>query len=388
MSTDDIRLNPGDPEEQTNPDKLRAFREVSTEASVSREAGIKEESAAPKLKWLLLLAALGGLAYFVLTSTDFELNSAPPPEEHVGEDNARAPARPEPLFILGGDGEGHVDHIAELEYALTGDTEFLSSGNRVQKLAFRPDGAVLASAAEHDLILWNAETGAIVARTTYAEHVDAADLWIHWITFDRTGERLLLLPEHGELLVFDAHDLEFLEAVDRPPGIVYDYRRGKDGRVWVVFGMDEIAVQRWKDEAEGGGAEIVYRRKLDAQRELYELQFDPDQQRLKIVYTTLERLVDTATDTVLAESELDEAPQYDGGFSGEKVLAENEQLRIVSDILDDFAYANAVEDGRTVSELRHNRAVSCAAFAPDGRTLATAGYDMYVRIWKTPQLQQ
>ncbi len=246
--------------------------------------------------------------------------------------------------------------------------------NRIQRLAFSPDGHLLAIAG-HDVVrAWNCDS----------ENFITADL-IHpsmvvTLSFSPGGDRLATSCVSHIAQVFALNDPLTKTPLFELPHRFFAVYHGAipicprfvdDGRLIITCSPQQEVV--WTDVATG-----ETKRQVQSAEEIFAIDVAPNEEYVAVGGDRTARLLDTQTGEVVGPS----LEQY-GFLCAVCFSPDGRRLLTVSDRKGVRLWS--VPDGQPLSPvLEHPAGASIAAFSTDGRYAATAQCDGLVRVWAFP----
>jgi WD40 repeat protein/serine/threonine protein kinase len=269
-------------------------------------------------------------------------------------------------------------------------------------VVFRPDGLRLAAAStDHQVHIWNVETGAEAVRlkghpdtpTAVAYSPDGKQIATCSLLGDRSGNPG---PSPGALSAVmwlsDAETGALLQRWDVTGFGVHRLAFTPDGRVLAGAGFDGI-IHLWDPKTGARRASFAGHKGF-----IYGLAFSPDGRRLASgSWDRTVKLWDVESTRELAifrgheQYIMDVAFRPDGrqlascGLDATVKVWDLEPLTNRGGAGETPTAGETASDGELTQEFRtlrgHTMPVQAVAFSPDGRRLATAGWDGAVRIW-------
>jgi WD40 repeat protein/uncharacterized caspase-like protein len=303
--------------------------------------------------------------------------------------------------------KGFERYIRKLElYVSTGHASLVSA------LTFSPDGRVLAG-GNHDgaIKLWNAATGQELNTLTHAKEYNT----VNTVAFSRDGRLLASAGNDNNIKVWDVASGKERVTLYGHSGEVKSVAFSPDGRTLASASKDKT-VKLWSLST----GEAL--KTIKQGREVLSVAFSPDGKVLAYCDAVSTKLLDAATWNELREIEffgvslafspdgralagVGATVEEDGSiyYTTELIDAttgrelrtfgarSKEPSRSVAFSRDGATLASAektislweVSSGRELRRLGgHEPDVTALTFAPDGRTLVSAGYDWAVKVWE------
>ncbi len=287
---------------------------------------------------------------------------------------------------------------------------FTGDGNRVNAIAFSPDGQIVATGCSDGTVrLWDLKTDGEIRKLT--GHTQS----VHSLTFNSDGTRLAAAADCLDVRVWNvASGQEVCKSIDHP-GAVHSVAFSPDGQTLATGSIDDIV--RLIDATTGKQVKQF----LGSKRDIRSVAFSPDGTKLAAGSRELPGVVRIWDMTTSRPAQSFEGSIFlrhvafspDGRQLAVVQEHNNVQLRdVASGSLvplganvswsgafafnpagGQFAYAtlDAIElldiaERRVVARFSHNRSASVAvAFSPDGSMIAGGTNDSAVRVWEVPE---
>ena len=226
-----------------------------------------------------------------------------------------------------------------------------------QRLAFSPDGALLASSDNNLVKIWDSVSGKVLR--TLSGHT--ADVWA--VAFSRDGKRLATGGVDATVQVWEVATGELLRTLSGHTDAIELLAFSPDG-IRLASSSDDGTTKVWESVT----GELL----LDIPSPSTSVAFSPDGTRLAISDPEGVRVLDA-----LSGQDVRTIPAGTGGF-----VFSPDWTRLVTGSEGTEA---KVWDARTGQELLtlsgHAQRMADAAFSPDGEHLATASFDQTARVW-------
>ena len=274
---------------------------------------------------------------------------------------------------------GSLDHTVKVWDAFTGRERWTLRGHNqsVWDVAFSPDGLRLASAgADRTVQVWDATAGP--EARVFGLHPRSADA----VAFSPDGTRLAVGTD-SLLHVCDSRTGRGLLLLRGHTGRVHSVAWSADGRT-IASGSQDRTVRVW----DAAGGKLV--RGFETPFPVWSVAFSPDGKRLAATQGKRACVWDIAS----GQARLTVGGHREGAFAV-AFSPDGRRLATVTGV------ANAARKGITEAVIKvwdaadhgeeitaplvtlrgHTNAVRRVAFSPDGKTLASAGFDSLVLFW-------
>ncbi len=219
----------------------------------------------------------------------------------------------------------------------------------VLDIAFSPDGKKLVSTgADGRLTLWDAESGKIVMRVRLGEQPVRGLA----IRFSSDGEQLVVAGDDHSIRIHDALTLKVIKKLDGHRAAVTSVDLSVDGR-WIVSGGVDKSVRLWSVATGQQVAEM-----LGHSAQINAVSFSSDGLRV----------LSASQDTQVKLWDVDRLARTNAG----EFLPSFERSET------DFVEVYSLDF--------HAGEATVAEFAPDGRSILTAGLDGYAVVWPTEKV--
>jgi WD40 repeat protein len=245
------------------------------------------------------------------------------------------------------------------------DAEILVHPSVVHALAFSPDGAMLATAADRSLTIWSRDP-------TYRRQVERTGETYHGLAFSPDGRTLALGSEDGSIRLWEMPEARERAVLRGHTGAVRSLAFSPDGKR-LVSGSQEGRVMLWDPIA--GAARLVLMKEGSAPIRV--VAFSPDGRTVGIAEPASEAMAVFLCDGMTGEVRT----HLFGHAQGINSLAFSPDGRIlVTAGVDRSMRLWHLKQGKEPTRLRDGDWTSALAFSPDGRWLAYAGDDEMVRL--------
>jgi WD40 repeat protein len=235
----------------------------------------------------------------------------------------------------------------------------MDHGDRVEVVAFSPDGSRLATGStDRTARVWAVETGEPLATLEHRGGVLA-------VAFSPDGSRLATGSYDGTARLWDAETGEHLATLEHRGGVLA-VAFSADG-AWLATGSYDGSARLW----EVGSAERPVRMRHPS---IMAMAFSPDGTRLVTGGQTEARLWDAETGEQVTQL------AHDGAVLA--VAFSPDGTRLATGSQDRTAKVWAAASGQRVARLEHGGGVLAVAFSADGTRLGTGSYDNTARIWE------
>jgi WD40 repeat protein len=253
-------------------------------------------------------------------------------------------------------------------------TTRLRHGNWAIMVAFSPDGKLLASSGNDNLVrIWDPQTGREVRRLEGHTH------FVNTVTFAPDGKTLASGSADGTIRLWETATGKELGLIGQRPAngarimgsMVRVVVFSPDGKTLVSEGTDGV-LHVW----DVATAKEIRRLPGDKSNGTSNVAFLPDGKSLVSVADngTL-RLTEIATGKIVRQFV---------GHQGEveSLAVSRDGKRLVSGGHDSTVRLWDVDSGKELRQLLgHEKEVATVRFSPDGKTVASAGYDRAIRLW-------
>ncbi len=261
------------------------------------------------------------------------------------------------------------DNTARIWDTTTGTTRTVLEGHTssVRGVAFSPDGTLLATASDDDTArIWDTATGA--TRTVLEGHTN----WVTGVAFSPDGTLVATASDDNTARIWYTTTGTTRTVLEGHAQYVLSVAFSRDGAL-LATGSDDRTARIW-DTATG-----TTRTTLEGHnRSVLSVAFSPDGALLAAASDdNTARIWDLATGTTRTVLE-----GHTGQVRGVAFSPDSALVATASDDQTARIWDTAAGTTRTTLE-GHNRPVRGVAFSPDGTLLATASEDNTARIWDT-----
>jgi WD40 repeat protein len=245
------------------------------------------------------------------------------------------------------------------------EPEILAHSSVVLAMAFSPDGAELATAADRCLTIWSRDP-------SYHRLVERSGESYHSLAFSPDGRTLALGAEDGSIRLWAMPEARQRAILRGHTGPVRSLAFSPDGKL-LVSGSQEGRVMLW-DPIAGVERRVLLK---EGSAPIRVVAFSPDGRTVGIAQPSSEAMAVLLLDAVTGEIRT----HLFGHSQGINSLAFSPDGRVVATAgVDATMRLWYLEQGREPTTLRGGLWLSSLAFSPDGRWLAYAGADEDVRL--------
>jgi WD40 repeat protein/tRNA A-37 threonylcarbamoyl transferase component Bud32 len=268
-----------------------------------------------------------------------------------------------------------MDETVRVWDVASGRVIHVLSGHRgsVESVAFSPDGKRLLSTAPNGALrLWDNATGELVA--VLLGHTDKVSSAV----FGPNGQWIASASADGSVLLWDTVRVERTGGLRGHSSFVYDVAIRADGKRIASAAWDGT-VRLWNASTGAPAGRLQ-----SEDRNLLSVAFSPDGRRVAAGSSQHSRLWiwDTESEAVLVQCPLPGPAADSLAFSPDGKRLAVAIGRVSEIITDPVVQIRDAADGKLLDVLKGHRDHPLAVrYAPDGRHIASAGYDKVVRIW-------